>query len=269
MDVVGGLHVEALPHLTVHRSVQVLLHVAVSHRRSLSQSLSNRVHIVLERLFGKHPVDQTQPLGLDHVDLLGKEVQLAGLGGTDEAAHEVRAAIVAAETHPSEGGGHDCVRRRIAKVARQSQRQPGTGGGTRQGGEGRLRQFVEFAGGVPLVTSLQVHSGVVLLWTVTSFAARLGHALHVATGAEGPARAGQDDRTDITGHLGVGQRSNQALQHRVRHRVAAFRTVQGDGHHPVGYLGADVVCPCIENTIGHVFPHSSPTATVVEAVSRR
>src|SRR3954451_13925505 len=158
VGVMGDLEVEALAELTVHSSVEVLLHVAVRHPRSLGESPSDRDRLVEQRVRREHSVDDAEVDGLLRIDRLRQEVVLLGLGAPDQPVEEPRAAVVAGEADLRERGGEDRAVGGVTQVAGQCERQAGAGGRAWYGGNRGLRHRPEPATRRALVETLAMHA---------------------------------------------------------------------------------------------------------------
>src|SRR5579872_1638667 len=115
-DVVGHLHVEALPELAQDGPVEVLLHVAVGDPGAGGQPPGDGHGLLQRGVVGVHRVEEPEPERLGRAEARGQEVQLPGLGRTHQPGEEPGPPVVAGEPDPGEGGGDDRALGRVPQV---------------------------------------------------------------------------------------------------------------------------------------------------------
>ena len=166
-----------------------------------------------------HPVDQADPEGLGRVDDLGRQHHLLGLGETDQPLEEPGAAAVGHEPDLEEHlaelcavRGHDHVAAERDVAARPYREAVHHG----DGGLGKVEQAEDEA-------VEELHALSPLGRGVTP----RGHGLHVASGREMPARAGENDCAHRRVALDLVEGLHQLLAHANVEGVARLRPVHG------------------------------------------
>jgi hypothetical protein len=178
-----------------------------------------------------HPVHHAEAQRLLHVDPVGQQVELPGLGRTDELGQQVGAAIVAGKADFREGRGH---RRGVggnAHVAGKGEREPGAGRGTGQRCDGRFAHLIEPERGRAVRLALFLHAQEWVRRAAGSVHSR--HGLDVAARTERTPSTRENDAADFGIELGRRQLACHGIQHVGRQRIAKSRPVEGEDEHTI------------------------------------
>ena len=226
--------------------VEVPLHIAHRHGRQARQ-IARIVRPGLRQFLGRYGlVHDPQPRRFGPGDHVGREVELTGLGRSDQMGEEIRAAVVAREAHLRERRRQLGALGGDPQIAGQRQRKPRPGRGAwdhRQRGLGHLVQPLDHfhAAAQALDPALDAGS----LGRADAGAAPGGgrEALDVAAGAEGSARPGQN-------HAAHRRIVRQPL-HRLRKRRAHLAAQRIARLRPVHGQGGDTVLDGLDQLLGH------------------